>query len=556
MNTTPAILWRPSRRTFDVNALRLSLFLGTLVSLAAASSLGAEDKPEQPLVLEFEHCGHFEFVVHVGEDFHFVSMNKDRRMVVSGRVLSLRDGKCRLRFSIDYCGLGRHGAAHSSNRPEFTLRVGEPPYGAHGAIHSACMTTGPWIRRGLDPVPSLKAALARGGETYYAAAAALHDLGPRGAEAVPVLINVLQGELEIPPDAVGRSCEEMAARTLAAVGAEAKKAVPVLLEMELEDADDQTRVAVAVALWKIDQHPSAIPRLIALLGEERRTARFATLVALEEEIGPAGAPAAPAIRELLDSDDPWIRQRAAAALWRVARDPDAIDVHVDDLKNNDDGIRSYAAWRLGLIGPFAWEAVPALVEALLNGSGHAEDEIVEALAIIDPDARETLHLLTAAVRDDPSTAGVAGRALGGMGKSILPKMQKFMLADEPGLRSMGTLAMYYAGAESVPYFVPLLKHPDPEISEAAAFCLRDLGSEATAAIPALIQCIADDHPEIPNGAGAALVQMKDAAVGPLQQLLDHEKKQVRQTAARLLEEMNLPKERDASSERFIDCLPD
>lgn len=531
---------------------RMFLLSGVLLTLATAGSLAAADKSDKPLVLAFEHCGYFEFVVDVGEDFHFVAMNDQRRMVVSGRVLSLKDGKCRLRFSIDYCGLGGHGAAHGVNQPAFTLPVGEPPYGSHGT-GPFCPTTGPWIRRGLDPVPSLKKALARGGKSFYAAAAALRRLGPHGAEAVPELIDALQGELEIPPDAVGPPFQEFAARTLAAMGSAAGQAVPALLEVK--DADELTRVAVAVALWKIDHHPDAIPRLIQLLHEGSRDTRRAVLVALEKDIGAAAAQYAPAIKKFLDSDKPWLRQSAAAALWSVRRDRAAIDVHIEGLQN--EAMKGYAASRLGRIGPAAAKAVPALIDALLDG-GHQSTQriIIKALANIDPAAQQTLPILRAIVRENPADAGKAGQALAGMGPSVLPVLQRMMMSDDPGLRQMGRRAMFHAGPAAVPYLAQLLGHPSNEVCEAAAYCLDNLGPKAAGAIPALINCLTSDRPEIPDAVGFALVEMGQAAVGPLQQLRDHEKKRVRQIAKYSLKVINATNPSKKSKDEFVDCFPD
>lgn len=527
----------------------IGLMLAGLFCLPAASAgEPVATPPDEPLILEFEYCDHFELAVHEGERFHAVAESDDVRTVIDGRILSVEGETCRLTMWVHryYPGGTYEGWGTGDPTPQ-TLRIGEPPYLSMGATHSSCMSRGPWVRRGIDPVPSLVAALRRGGDSFFGAITEFERLGPRAAAAVPALVDALEGRITV-EERFSSSGPESAAEALGRIGPAARAAVPPL-RAALRNDDAGLRLAAAVALFRIDQHPDAVPELARLLTNPDHDTRLYAALALKE-IGPGAPEAAAALKGLLADDrDPWMRQRRAEALWRVARDPDVIAIHRDALESDDRALRQFAASLLGEIGPMARDTIPALVRFWTTNPRDNEQRVAAALRQIDPGGRQSLAAFVAAVRRDPARAGAAGSALGDYGRCVLPPLEELARGDDPALRRMAFTAFCYVGGAAVPVLADLVEDDDPRIRALAAQTLQDLaaggvtGDDAPAArgaIPALVRTVRRETAQGKNapksGAGAALVEMRSAAIPALRHLLSDENANVREVARHLLDE--------------------
>ncbi|MFF4173344.1 HEAT repeat domain-containing protein [Streptomyces sp. NPDC001744] len=150
---------------------------------------------------------------------------------------------------------------------------------------------------------------------YDRAVPLLHALAAvRGAQALPEVLRVLRGA---PADRRDR-VREAALRTLAAFGPAAREAVPELREF-LDDGSAAVAAAAARALWAAGGSPAEVlPVLERWLRPGLPGADWCAAARVLGEIGPAAAPAAPALRPGLASRDLWVRVRGAAALWRVS----------------------------------------------------------------------------------------------------------------------------------------------------------------------------------------------------------------------------------------------
>ncbi|MBM3979662.1 MAG: hypothetical protein FJ304_05150 [Planctomycetes bacterium] len=270
--------------------------------------------------------------------------------------------------------------------------------GAYGAIpaltkalkdeaHTVRMAaTGSLVQLGADPqtvLPVLTKALksARADE-QVAAARILGDLGP---EAAPALL-AIQNELVESDAQLGYYLLEALAR----VGPEAKNVVP---SIQAKVNGDETlpvfRVNAAAALWRIARDEGAIKLL--------RDAAAAKKVS---------------------------RPLPYAALWRLDRAKDTLDVFAKQLKaeDSDEVMRVIEA-----LGPHAKDAVPDLVKTLskvtnvLRGAeqpppGFAEllagaAPLVHALGTIGPDAKAALEPLgVLAKAKDPNLSFLAAVA--------------------------------------------------------------------------------------------------------------------------------------------------
>jgi HEAT repeat protein len=180
---------------------------------------------------------------------------------------------------------------------------------------------------GEKAVPRLIKAL-ESDDTQELANEVLHRLGPKAKDAVPALILELKD-----PNADYRREVEF---TLASIGPDAKAAVPALLERMQTDTEPRVKYTACYALGKI---------------------------------GPAAAEAIPKLRENLTSDDKFLKTASVWALLHIQPEDKilrglAVPLLAKALEESDrELVKVESANALGLIGPLALPAVPALEKA-------------------------------------------------------------------------------------------------------------------------------------------------------------------------------------------------
>jgi len=238
--------------------------------------------------------------------------------------------------------------------------------------------------------------------------------------------------------------------------------------------------------------------------------------------------------------DPRDRRDAASALGIIgpAAAP-AIPALVEALKDNgaDPSVRQSAAFALGNIGPAAAPAIPALVEALKDKGEDWEvrRDAVSALGKIGPAAAPAIPALVDALKDkgeDPSVRRSVASVLGNIGPAAAPAIPALVdaLKDkgaDPSGRQSAALALGNTGAAAAPAIPALVdalkdKGEDLSVRQSAAFALGDIGPAAAPAIPALVEALKDKgaDPSVRKSAALALemiaVSLQDAgAIGAL-----------------------------------------
>jgi HEAT repeat protein len=162
-----------------------------------------------------------------------------------------------------------------------------------------------------------------------------------------------------------------AVKSLGAIGAEAHAILPVLRSAlksaALKDSDESVRTAAVHGVIQVGpQASSQVAALIEALQDEIDAVRFHAALALGD-LGPAAQPAtANLVHCVLWDKDEAVRVEAAVALWKVdnSHGPIALPALIEALSSNNELICWIAADCLGLMGPAAAEAVPALQKAL------------------------------------------------------------------------------------------------------------------------------------------------------------------------------------------------
>jgi HEAT repeat protein len=331
--------------------------------------------------------------------------------------------------------------------------------------------------------------------THYAVQA-LGRIGPDARAAVPILNRLFDksvgacDELVIAMDGIGappvrklaerlvQDNESSAADLLAWLGPKARDAVPAL-RPALADNRMQVRFSGAVALAHIQPGAAEpIPVLIEALSHlDDRDLDVANVPDALAQLGPAAQAALPKLVALVKKGTQW--SDVLEALVRI--DPggqQSAPVLILALLNEDPEIVSTAARCLGLLGPRAREAVPALTAVMsrkfhkIEGTDELDDpqvNAVKAIGRMGPEARKAIPALIAALKSEYPTAVAAASVLGSFGpeaKVAVPALMAAVQANEKNYDN---------------WFVV----------EAAALALARIGPDAKPAVPALRRFLAD-----------------------------------------------------------------
>jgi serine/threonine-protein kinase len=262
----------------------------------------------------------------------------------------------------------RLGSAEPTLSPASTTLASPPPTGQAATVPGvlvARVEPSPEVVAAAPPPAARPAATPRGASapaaslpmaseppvTRAAAPAATLPAPP----AVPQPVLDLMAELREGKDD-GRW---KAAEALGGLGADARPAVPTLIEA-LAERNATLRWRSAEALGKIGDVRAAAP-LVAALSDQDGLVKTEAAKALGR-LGPAAREAIPVLVQGLRDPDAFYRREAARAIARAAgpQSGDAVPALIDALKDKDKFVRVEAARALGRIGGAARAAVPAL----------------------------------------------------------------------------------------------------------------------------------------------------------------------------------------------------
>lgn len=349
-------------------------------------------------------------------------------------------------------------------------------------------------------------------ETRRRAGYALRKLGPRAADAIPLVAQLLRHRNQrmrtsasnalanIGPAAIPAILEalkekrsgvrEAAIRALPSKGEGASAAVPILLRV-VQDPDEHEDV-VAFAATRLGSHGTgaraAIPTFTKLLRDERGDVIRRAAAQGLGNMGREARVAVPTLIEMLRDVNEGVRVSAAQALgWIGADSSSAVPALRELLRDENHGVRASAARALGRIGPAAASAVEAIAGLLKDKRRTVSFSAAEALVDLGPVAKDAVPALTEALGHEFGEtrykALLALREIGSGARPAAPALAK--LLGNPRMRDGAGAALASIGPGAVPALQLALFHTDRETRKAAIVALIRIGKEASAAVPAL-----------------------------------------------------------------------
>jgi HEAT repeat protein len=357
---------------------------------------------------------------------------------------------------------------------------------------------------------------------------ALQGYGEAAAPAVPRLVAIAQD----PSQPVGVRSQAIAA--LGHLGSPvADGAIPALLDLM---NDGQKEIGETAADSVTGMGPSVIPKLIEKASSPDPTLARRALDALGAMSPPADQVLG-TYTEALDHSDPVVVFAAVKALgtlgvlaaptipklaalmeeleplqdynflWENGLDEGRLDAVPDTLVRIGAGssgvliaalkaempiVRWRAARALGMLGPAAVTAVPALIDAIEDEDVYVRKDAVRALARIGPEgapaAFQAFNGDDLFLKDDAVWAlGLVVNDLDG----AIDLLISTLMSEDLGLRMAAAQALGNAGDKGVAPLIEALKEDDADLRLIIIESLGHIGSPAAAAVPALVNLWGD-----------------------------------------------------------------
>jgi HEAT repeat protein len=319
----------------------------------------------------------------------------------------------------------------------------------------------------------------RDAKVRKAAAAAIIEIGPSARAAVPALVEMLKSNDAIDDlyalwPYIGHTRANLAVEALSVMGPDAAPAVPTLIEM-LKTSEEQDRAGTLVCLARIGPaaQQAVVPVRQLLEDQHGHSVRWRGLW-----------------RPVLD-----IRLGAACTLLRILqRDDEALSVLKDALGARDENLRRVALEACTLTGLKEKALVPDFIRAVKDKA--LQEAAANALAEVGPDAREAVPVLLEILMNEHNIHTEnheASRALAQIGKAGLPALITVAQQRGADTRSAALFALSSFDDEAQ-RVVPVLINGlvDMESRPIAAVALGKLGSQARQArLPLLVAYLYD-----------------------------------------------------------------
>lgn len=247
--------------------------------------------------------------------------------------------------------------------------------------------------------------------------------------------------------------------------------------------------------------PEALPTLLEALDRQE------TQGSVMRVFPKIGAPAVPALNEMLRSDNATRRAGAAGALWNMAIHYESrqhviptVPALIGALKDQDPRVRSNAALTLGHLAPDARKATVLLIQQLSDPDSRAANSATSALREMKAESEAGVPALIPLLDSpDREIRRRAKEVLASIGAPAVPALLKLLKKDDLATRrgsasALQEMAVHHraldeiAGEVAIP-LAEALKDTDPRARQFVAYtlvCLREKVAPALATLTALL----------------------------------------------------------------------
>jgi HEAT repeat protein len=329
-------------------------------------------------------------------------------------------------------------------------------------------------------------------------------------------------------------------------GANAKDAIPLCVEALKDEDDNLVQTAVRVLMQLDPANKMLVSALVDVHGRERDPYRRMGRPYPNERIEkPLGATATAELCAILANDKKADRRAGAAiVLGTMVQDPKAAENALKNaMKDAEPRVRFHAADAYWLVTNDSRTPMPVLLASLRDKDVRLRRVAAGVVAEMGKDASPALPQLVGALKDqDESAAGWLIQAISQMGKDAAPAIPALVDIVRDGgdswMRASAARALMPFGRDAkdaVPGVLDLLKNSRRERG-AAAMALVKIATPAEA-LPALLEVFAEparEHDPEEHMVALTLHEFGPAAVGPVAELLQHKRSEIRIRAIHVL----------------------
>lgn len=361
-------------------------------------------------------------------------------------------------------------------------------------------------------------------------------LAKLGSKAIPIFIEAFLSK--------DRTVQKIAVDAIGNIGIEANHTIPLLVKtLDETGVDDDLILAIVKALKLMATHSEdAVLSLIKLLNSQNSELRTEAVKALGEMGNETNEVVLALSNAALNDNDPSVRYHAVGAITKCcgkAAIPTLISVMED--QNNSFPYGNRAPYELSLFGPsvlplvaekfqngceelrlnlvivlryvsqeYPQEAIPLLLKALEDDSAVVRINAVKALAEVKGNMKNAVPFLIKALQDRNSTvsgyAVIALKNIGAEAKEAVPTLIDLSGDKSTSLTVLGALVVLCK--DDLEPLTNALKNPRPEIREAIAYVLANMGPSAKNSLQALRSLKNDIDYEVRRAAQTAIEQIE------------------------------------------------
>lgn len=349
----------------------------------------------------------------------------------------------------------------------------------------------------------------------WAALALSYNLPEWAKDSLPALVDKLTDE-----DWEVRS---KALAVLGGLGLEVRPAIPAVIEV-LKDPESQVRSQAIEFLGWLPLEPQlVVPALVDALDVKRDDRRL--VVKSLARFGPKAKAGVPSLLKILQEPEhpeghrDGLRETVIHALGEIrSHGKLVVPVLLPLLKDESLRVQDETMDTLTKLGPEAKDALPTLFEIAKDKASDLRPNALYAIAVVGPDHKDVIPMLISALEDkDGSVQKFAVNALAHIGppaKAAIPALSKVLRAKENDwLLDFAIDAFAKIGVEDkevLPILIQALE-PGNECHSSAAKALGEIGPAAKQAVPALLKLLSDKDPAVRKTVGEALKKIDPAA---------------------------------------------